>query len=237
MYRECFVASCGVEGRTALVTKQLLVDFGEVISEAQPEVAVKGMAALVGLPTGEFQKRYWASRVSYDLGLAAHEYWEHVLGRPVRGAELIELRRLDIESWTHLNFATITALRDAYRRGARLTLLSNAPHDLAQEVSHCAVLTEVFSLMLFSAELRLAKPSVEIFDVALSLAEISPEDTLFIDDRVENLRAAEARGIRTHHFSTAQSLDTELRGIDFKPTRHERRSRQPSFLRQRARAR
>jgi putative hydrolase of the HAD superfamily len=205
-------------GRSVLVTKHLLVDFGEVISEAQPTVAVKGMAALVGLPAGEFEERYWTFRAPYDRGLSAHEYWEEVIGRSVHGAELKELRRLDLESWTHLNFATITALRDAYRRGAHLTLLSNAPHDLAKEVGRYAVLTQIFSMLLFSAELRLAKPSAEIFDVALSLAETTPEDTLFIDDRVENLRAAEALGICTHHFTTAEHLDKVLRDIDFLPT-------------------
>ena len=205
------------------MTNHLLVDFGEVISEAQPTFAVEGMAALVGMPNGVFRERYWASRAPYDRGLSAHEYWEDVVGRPLGGAELVDLRRLDLESWTHLNFATITALRDAHRRGAQLTLLSNAPHDLAEEVGRCAVLTKIFSLLLFSAELRLTKPSAEIFDVALSLAESTPEDTLFIDDREENLRAADALGIRTHHFTTAEGLDTLLRGIDF--TRNERRSR------------
>jgi putative hydrolase of the HAD superfamily len=219
------------------MTKHLLVDFGEVISQAQPAVAVMGMAALVGLPAGLFRERYWTSRAAYDRGLSPHEYWEEVVGRPVRGAELVELRRLDLESWTHLNFATITVLRDSYRRGAHLTLLSNAPHDLADEVGRCAVLTEIFSMLLFSADLRSVKPSPEIFDVALSLAERTPQDTLFIDDREENLRAAEALGIRTHHFTTAEGLDRVLRDIDFLPTRGGRRPRQRPSLRYLTRSR
>jgi putative hydrolase of the HAD superfamily len=205
------------------MTKHLLVDFGEVISEAQPAFALEGMAALAGMPSGVFRERYWAFRAPYDRGLSAREYWEDVVGRPVPGAELMDLRRLDLESWTHLNFATITALRDAYRRGAHLTLLSNAPHDLADEIGRCAVLTKIFSLLLFSAKFRLTKPSAEIFDITLSLAERTPEDTLFIDDREENLRAADTLGIRTHHFTTAEDLDQVLRGIDFTPTCEERR--------------
>ncbi|MGG7509706.1 HAD-IA family hydrolase [Plantibacter sp. YIM 135249] len=207
------------------MTKHLLVDFGEVISHAQPAVAVSAMSSLVGLPPREFQERYWAARAPYDRGLPAQDYWEDVVGRPVRGGELVELRRLDLASWTHLNFATITALRRAHRNGAHLTLLSNAPTDLADEVGRSAALREIFSLFLFSAELRMAKPSTEIFDVALTLSEQAPEDTLFIDDRAENLRAAEARGIRTHHFTTAARLDDALRAIDSRSTRDERRAR------------
>ncbi|PQZ58312.1 MULTISPECIES: HAD-IA family hydrolase [unclassified Microbacterium] len=197
------------------MTKHLLVDFGEVISEPQPTAAIQGMAAVVGIPTTTFRARYWASREPYDRGLPAADYWEDVVGRRIRGEELLTLRRLDIESWTHLNFATIAALRAAHSRGAQLTLLSNAPSDLAAEIRHAAVLRELFSLMVFSAELRLAKPDAEIFDTALALAEAAPEDTLFIDDRVENLEAARERGIRTHRFRTAADLDAELTGIDF----------------------
>jgi putative hydrolase of the HAD superfamily len=213
------------------VTRHLLVDFGEVISEAQPVVAVMRMAALVDIPAAVFHERYWASRERYDRGVPAHDYWEEVVGRPMRGAELAELRCLDLESWTHLNFATITALRDAHRRGAQLTLLSNAPHDLADEVGRCAVLAEIFTTLLFSAELHLVKPSAEIFDVALSLAERTAEDTLFIDDRAENLRTAETLGIRTHRFTTAERLAGALRGIDFAPPRNERGSGRRPFSR------
>lgn len=209
------------------MVKHLLVDYGEVISEAQPALAVEGMAALVGMPAESFLERYWALRAPYDRGLAAHEYWDEVVGRPVRGTELAELRRRDIESWTHPNFATITALRHARRRGAHLTLLSNAPSDLAKEVGGSPTLRDIFSLLLFSAELRLAKPSSEIFDLALSLAEQTAADTLFIDDRPENLRAAEARGIRTHHFTTAEGLDALLRGIDFAAPRDKDHSPPP----------
>lgn len=197
------------------MTKHLLVDFGEVISEPQPTAAIQGMAAVAGIPTTTFRARYWASREPYDRGLPAADYWEDVAGRRIRGEELLTLRRLDIESWTHLNFATIAALRAAHSRGAQLTLLSNAPSDLAAEIRHAAVLRELFSLMVFSAELRLAKPDAEIFDTALALAEAAPEDTLFVDDRVENLEAARERGIRIHRFRTAADLHEELTGIDF----------------------
>ncbi len=218
-----------------MVTKHLLVDFGEVISAAQPAVTVKEMADLVCIPVDVFRERYWAFREPYDRGQSAHEYWEKVIGRSVRASELMELRRRDLESWTHLNFATINALRDAHRRGAHLTLLSNAPNDLAREIGQWAVMKQTFSTLLFSAQLRLTKPSEEIFAVALSRAERTPEETLFIDDRQENLRAAQARGIQTHHFTTAEDLLTLLRGIDFLPTSKERRSKLRPLPRLRAR--
>lgn len=212
------------------MAKHLLVDFGEVISTAQPAVAVRGMAALMGMPTGTFAEQYWAHRAAYDLGQPAHEYWGDVVGRPVRSAELVAVRNLDLESWTHLNFATINALRSAARNGCTLTMLSNAPHDLAKAVGRNSVLSEIFSLFLFSAELRLAKPSAEIFEVALALTESTPDETLFIDDRAENVLAAAALGIRTHLFTAAEQLDEALRTANSSHARQARASRPRSSL-------
>lgn len=199
------------------MTKHLLVDFGEVISVAQPVTAMRAMAAFLEIPIAQFPQRYWAPREEYDRGSDARDYWEEVAGRPVRGAELAEIRRLDLESWTHLNFATITALREAHRAGARLTLLSNAPHDLAGEVRRIAAITEIFSLLLFSAELRLVKPSAAIFELALAVTESRPEDTLFIDDREDNIAAARACGLRTHRFTSATALAAELEPLNPAP--------------------
>ena len=44
----------------------LLVDFGEVISVAQPADEVAALAALAELPVPEFSRRYWAHRPAYD---------------------------------------------------------------------------------------------------------------------------------------------------------------------------
>lgn len=204
------------------MTTHLLVDFGEVISHPQPPAAIRAMAEVLDVPGTAFRHRYWASREAYDRGLSAHDYWQLVAGRPVRGEQLVLLRSLDIESWTHLNFQTIAALREARERGAQLTLLSNAPSDLAAEVRGSAVLRRLFPLMLFSAELRVAKPDAEIFAAALALAEVAAENTLFIDDRAENLHAARGGRIRTHHFHTATELRTALDGIDFGVPRQRR---------------
>lgn len=161
----------------------------------------------------EFRENYWAARADYDRGDAAADYWHNVVGRPVTGTELVTLRRLDLEGWTHLDFDTITVLKEAHRRGARLTLLSNAPHDLADEVARFPALAGMFSLLLFSAQLGMIKPAESIYTTALALTETTPDETLFIDDRVENLTAAAALGIRTHQFTSAANLHSELEDI------------------------
>ncbi|MCS4274962.1 putative hydrolase of the HAD superfamily [Mycetocola sp. BIGb0189] len=215
------------------MTTHLLVDYGEVICVAQPALAAAGMAALVGMAPGDFHERYWRFREEYDRGQHAHEYWAEVLGRPASAEELAELRRLDLAGNIHLNFDTLEALRDAHRRGARLTLLSNAPQDLADAVSRFAAMREIFSLMLFSCELRMVKPGTQIFETALAVTETTPRETLFIDDRHDNIETANTLGLQTHHFTGADRLDADLAGIDFGQVRGERRPWPLSILRNR----
>ncbi|RLP74772.1 HAD family phosphatase [Mycetocola tolaasinivorans] len=210
------------------MTTHLLVDYGEVICVAQPTVAAAGMAVHVGMAPEEFLERYWHFREEYDRGQDARDYWAEVVGRPVLGEELAELRRQDLAGNIHLNFETISALRTAHRRGARLTLLSNAPQDLAEAVGNFSIMRELFSLMLFSCELRMVKPGEQIFETALALTETTPAETLFIDDRPDNIETAARLGLGTHLFTGAAALSAELERLPFSGIGQTRRSWWPA---------
>jgi HAD superfamily hydrolase (TIGR01509 family) len=46
----------------------------------------------------------------------------------------------------------------------------------------------------------MVKPQPEIFDLLLQRFDLDPAQTLFIDDRKENVEAAALKGINTVHF-------------------------------------
>lgn len=54
---------------------------------------------------------------------------------------------------------------------------------------------EHFDLVVMSNEVSLAKPAAEIYALALELLEVAPAATIFVDDRQENVAAAQALGI------------------------------------------
>lgn len=88
-------------------------------------------------------------------------------------------------------------LRD---RGYRLFLLSNTN---AMHWHHCvdelfpSGLEEVFERVFLSYEMKLAKPDVRIFEEVLRQADMKAEDTLFVDDNVANISAAQRLGMET----------------------------------------
>ena len=58
-------------------------------------------------------------------------------------------------------------------------------------------LESLFIKTWFSHALKMRKPNMDIFEFALSDGDLKPKETLFIDDSIQNIEAAEKLGIKT----------------------------------------
>jgi putative hydrolase of the HAD superfamily len=191
--------------------RMVLLDYGEVISFPQDRRAVVEMAGLVEVDVDSFVQTYWEHRPDYDRGITAATYWSRVLGREVFAGDplLARLVKVDIDSWFMLNPAMLDLLADARQKRMRLSLLSNAPHELADRISgHPAF--RMFDHLLFSARLGLSKPDPAIFNAALTRLAVAAGEVIFVDDRAENLSAAAGVGLRTFHYSSVDALAARL---------------------------
>ncbi|MFY1636065.1 HAD-IA family hydrolase [Solwaraspora sp. WMMB335] len=179
----------------------LVFDYGQVISLPQPSAAVAAMAETAGLPLAEFTRRYWRHRDEYDGGCSPQRYWSQVVGRPLAAeAPLVtDLDRLDVASWSHLNSQTLDLLDAFTAAGHRLALLSNAPASLATAIE-AAAWAAGFEHLLFSCRLALAKPDPAVYRALLRRLGAQPSQVTFVDDRVENVRAAARSGITALHY-------------------------------------
>jgi putative hydrolase of the HAD superfamily len=183
-----------------------------VISHPQPEPTLARMAALLRLELPTFIERYWEHRPAYDSGLDVREYWSAVAGGPVQNGEALDqLIRLDVESWSELNPDTLEILAEVHRRGSSLSLLSNAPHELADALEHHPALRD-FEHLLFSARLGVVKPDAAVFEAALQTMGRRADEVLFIDDRSANVEGARAAGLHALRFTSAEEMRRELLG-------------------------
>jgi len=57
---------------------------------------------------------------------------------------------------------------------------------------------DLFHKAYFSFDLHLSKPNPEIFEFVINQHELNPAETLFIDDREDNIEAAQQLGFRTY---------------------------------------
>ncbi|OFY20444.1 MAG: hypothetical protein A2W98_11050 [Bacteroidetes bacterium GWF2_33_38] len=60
----------------------------------------------------------------------------------------------------------------------------------------------LFEKAYFSFEMNYRKPETEIYKFVLEQSKLKPERTLFIDDYLENIEAAQKLGIQTFHLTS-----------------------------------
>ena len=182
----------------------VLFDYGGVICTPQPDSDVARLASAAGAPVPAFREAYWAHRLDYDRAeLDGTTYWQKVaagVGRSFTTAQVADLIRLDIASWLHLRAGTVTLIEDVAAAGYRLALLSNAPAEVAEVVAGLPVAAH-FEHCAFSYSLRSVKPEPECYRAVLAMLGAGPADVVFLDDRPENVAAAQALGIRSVQFT------------------------------------
>lgn len=64
----------------------------------------------------------------------------------------------------------------------------------------------LFQKAYYSHQLHLRKPHLEIYEFVLNDIGIRPEETLFIDDREDNIEGARSKGIRGYHHQLGEEI-------------------------------
>ena len=103
----------------------------------------------------------------------------------------------------------IEKLKERYR----VALLSNAMGDWLSGILEREDLYRLFDEMIISSEVRLTKPSPEIYLTALERLGIAPSEAVFLDDNPTNAEAARAVGMQAIVFSSAAEAARELRKL------------------------
>jgi putative hydrolase of the HAD superfamily len=183
----------------------VMFDYGGVISQPLSAEDVALLAGVAGVSVPALLAEYWKWRPAYDLAeLDAKEYWQQVgsgLRREFGGGEISELVRLDSASWLRLQAGTVALIEDLAGAAHPLALLSNAPGELATEIAGLPVAAH-FGHLIFSCQLKLAKPDPRCYSRALAQLGADPDEVIFIDDRDENVAAAAAMGLSSVHFTS-----------------------------------
>jgi putative hydrolase of the HAD superfamily len=195
-----------------------VLDYGNVLSLEQEGESVRRLEGLTGAEAAVFAAAYWRHRPGYDRGaLTGEEYWRRVgeeLGVELPSERIAELVREDAVSWIGLNermMCWLHALIDADIPTAILSNMARDTWELARP-SFAAV-----GCLTLSFEVGAVKPEPEIYLHCLSRLGVDPAEALFVDDRRENVEAAQALGMDALVFAGEDELAAELerRGLDW----------------------
>ena len=188
-----------------LKAKSIVFDIGNVLLRFQtekvcalfPEVMRQAMHRAMFLP--ENGKTRWDS---FDLGIPENEVIARDMAQAASFPDAAPLI-LDVLEKFHLTMEEMPLYRQLPRlkeMGKRIYALTNYP-----EPSFSCALAHFENLglmegILVSSRIKIKKPDVRIFQLMAEKYALVPEETLFIDDREDNILGAAKAGFQTWHY-------------------------------------
>lgn len=195
--------------------KALIFGFGGVLVRTEDSSARQVWDKRLNLPPGSVERAIHQSElwVQAQLGrITEKAYWNGV-------AEMLRMHREDIPelrrdyfSGDRLNHRLVALIRELRASGYATALLTN--HDLQLEAQLCELgLDNLFDHVLISAKTGVMKPDPTAYRMALRALNVAPEQVVFVDDSLSNIRAAQPLGIHTILYRAETDVREELAAI------------------------
>jgi putative hydrolase of the HAD superfamily len=197
-----------------LALRAVIFDYGMVLTGPQDPEAHAALMRITGLPLERFEELYWADRNAYDEGkLTGITFWQkfvHKAGLPENQAMVEELSQWDARMWTTSNPVMLAWQLRLKEHGLLTAILSNMGDNVLENMEREFDWLPRFDVLVWSFQLHMAKPDPAIYRHTLAALGAKPEETLFLDDRLVNVEAARAMGMRALEFSTVDRLRADL---------------------------
>jgi len=199
--------------------KAIVFDLGDVIVELDFSKFFKEVIEISPLhkPNTFLLLEFWRQSDIYHQGKMSKEDFFH------QACELLQVCILDQNGFfeafnsviSHINEDVMEIVKKIrYMKKYKLILLSNI------NSSHWDYLLnkkwgfiEYFDELILSHEVHLTKPDPRIFQLVIEKAGCKPEEIVFIDDGLNNIRAAQEIGIYSIHFTNLEELIKEFKNL------------------------
>jgi len=199
-----------------LALRAVVFDYGMVLTGLPDPAAHAAMVRITGLSVERFESFYWADRLGYDEGtLTGITFWQKFirdagLGDKIGQSDVEELNGWDARFWTTENPAMLAWQLALKQRGLLTAILSNMGDAVHDSIEREFAWVHRFDVLVWSYKLGIAKPDPAIYRHTLKELGVRAEETLFIDDRADNIKAARALGMQAIEFSTVKQLRADL---------------------------
>src|SRR5690348_7942766 len=183
-----------------------MVDYGGVMVRHQSDADQAKLAHIAGLDKELFTELYWSERPDYDRDvISGTEYWQKIAqsaGTTLTEQVIQELIDFDNRSWMQFDSVMWEWVEQLRAAGKRVGLISNMPRDLGEALKSRTQKLSNFDQLTLSYEIHAVKPEPAVYEHCLDGLNTPPEQTLFVDDRIENVQGAELLGIRAIQFTS-----------------------------------
>lgn len=140
------------------------------------------------------------------------DIWDHVQAQLGLLDEEMSGFRRDFFSGDEIDQELITFIR-SIKQKVKSGMITNAWPGMRRNIEEIWEIGDAFDQIIVSAEVNLVKPDHRIYQLALEQLEVDPQNSVFIDDFIENIHAAEEVGMIGIHFSSADDAMAKLKDL------------------------
>ncbi len=106
--------------------------------------------------------------------------------------------------------SSIDALKELKSKNYKCYVLSNWSSETFIGMCDEYKFLNDFDGMIISGDYNLVKPDEKIFKLAIEKFDLTPQDTVFIDDRIENIEASELLNFKTIHLINPNKIREKI---------------------------
>ena len=194
--------------------KNVIFDLGKVLINNDPS----GYLRKYGYDEEKYQAlldAIWTDSLWGDMDVAKYESFKDIIEIYVDKHKGLEpaLRRFFAEDWMELYVAyddTVKFYNEVYSQGYDIYLLTNFSKDGYEYISNKFDFFKKAKGAVVSSHIKIAKPDIRIYQYLLDTYNLNPDECVFIDDSVANIKAASELGIYGIVYTDIENLRKEF---------------------------
>ena len=177
--------------------KNIVFDLGRVVFAQNPNKSSEEYKRFFSYVAQSPMPQFW---VDYDMGVSSFDKVVSDLSA-YRGVEEDYTRSMILASISRQEtiVATEALIQDLKRAGYKLYVLSNMSREFIDFLRKQPVYSN-FDGEVVSCEEGVVKPMPSIYEILIKRYDLDVTQTMFIDDRIENVEVAKQFGITPFHF-------------------------------------
>lgn len=155
---------------------------------------------------------------NFDLGLISEDdILEYFLKYQGITSSKNQLRE-DVDGYLSLDYSLVGIIKELKNKGMKIVLLSNANNAFFERMVYVKYpeFKTLFDEIVISSNIRMVKPNSDIYLYTLEKINSKPEESVFIDDSMENVEAAKNLGINGFLYTESTSFDNYVKSLDLK---------------------
>jgi epoxide hydrolase-like predicted phosphatase len=193
----------------------IIWDIGGVLERTEDPAPRENLAKRLGIETRDLAHLIFGHSDNFRVQrgeISLEDHWKNVGDYLGLSADKLPGVTEEFFAGDRLDLDLVEYIREL-KHDHCTAVLSNYVSTLRYKITDVWRIDDAFHYLIISSEVGHMKPHPEIYSLALETLGYAPEETVFIDDFIENIEGAGEVGIRGILFQNPEQVKMELNNI------------------------